>query len=237
MIPAVSVLLLAGFSAALYGQDRPQLIWEGEVDETATIYIRGDKLTVESRGDGTQVRHAGYRFFDKLPDSNQPVQVRVAEGRGEVQVVAQPNLENGYTLAVRIVDRQEGSSFYSLAFFWDPGLFGSGDPFRRRKALPWGGFTGAMSWAGAVEGTVRVTIQGQEASARTLSGKVLPGSRLRTGRSLREAGAHPVELRKRLGRGRVDVIEAPAKKNGYRLVFEIADPGPGADEYEVEIGW
>jgi hypothetical protein len=212
------------------------LVWEGEVDGSAIIYVRGNKLTVENRGDGVPVRHAGYRFFEKLPDSNEPVKIRVAQGRGEVQVQAQPSLENKYTLAVRIVDRQEGASFYSLEFYWNAGILGSADPFRH-KQLPSAGFTGAMTWMGTVEGTVRVTIQGQEASARTSSGGVLMGTRLRVARELQTAAAHPIELRTRRGRGRVDVVEAPTKKNGYRLVFDITDPGPGADEYDVEIGW
>ena len=29
----------------------------------------------------------------------------------------------------------------------------------------------------------------------------------------------------------------PSQQNNYQLIFEITDPGPGADTYEVELDW
>ena len=46
-----------------------------------------------------------------------------------------------------------------------------------------------------------------------------------------------LEVRKQRGRGAVEVVEYPSNSNGYRLVFEIRDPGPAADDYEIEVSW
>jgi hypothetical protein len=35
----------------------------------------------------------------------------------------------------------------------------------------------------------------------------------------------------------VVIIEPPSDQNGFSLIFEVHDPGPGADNYEVEVAW
>ncbi len=60
-----------------------------------------------------------FHFSDALPDTGQKVRVEVLEGRGYVHVIDQPSVENHYTLAVAIEDRQPGSAFYSIALYWD----------------------------------------------------------------------------------------------------------------------
>ena len=44
-------------------------------------------------------------------------------------------------------------------------------------------------------------------------------------------------IKKRQGRGTVEIVEYPTKGNGYQLVFEIRDSGGGSDMYEVEVSW
>jgi predicted enzyme related to lactoylglutathione lyase len=44
-------------------------------------------------------------------------------------------------------------------------------------------------------------------------------------------------LRKVQGRGTVAIVESPSEPNGFSLVFEVRDPGPGADDYMIEVGW
>jgi hypothetical protein len=44
-------------------------------------------------------------------------------------------------------------------------------------------------------------------------------------------------IQKLRGRGQVAIVESPSEKNNYRLVFEISDPQPGADDYEIELDW
>ena len=103
----------------------PQFVWEGDVDESAVLHIRGDRLEVENPR-GERVQHQRYRFFHLPPDSRQQVRLEVVEGRGSVRITQQPALENDYTIAIDIDDRQEGRGHYSIALHWDA----SGDDFQ-----------------------------------------------------------------------------------------------------------
>lgn len=240
MLRLLRLLAVLSVSVALLAQSQPQLVWEGELDGSATLYVRGKKLRLEERSGGLPVQREGYRFIEELPDYRQNVEVRVIEGRGEVRVLEQPTLENQYTLRVGIEDRQAGSSFYSLQFFWSAGTLFARDPFnRRKKPLPSSGTLAprGLTWTGRVEGTVRVTVEGRETSAQSASGIPLRGATARFERDLPARESNRISLRKHRGRGRVDIIEYPSKKNGYRLIFEISDSGSGSDEYEVEVGW
>ena len=112
----VTCLLLAPLLPA--AQDRPQFIWQGEVDGIDILYLHS--ATSPSRPKRAHlVTRQQYHFYDRLPDSHQDVRLEVREGRGFVHIVDQPRLENHYTLAVSIEDRQPGSSFYSIALYWD----------------------------------------------------------------------------------------------------------------------
>lgn len=234
-----ALLVGLGASTAACGQEQPQLVWEGEVDGAAVIYVRGIKLTVEIPGGGAPLQREGYRFFQPLPDSRQNVDVRVFEGRGEVRVIQQPNLENKYTLAVQIDDRQDGPGFYSLRFYWEPGAQPFRDPFqKRKKALPSVGTITlpGLIWSGRVEDRVRVVVQGRQARAETASGQPAGGF-ARFERSLPARATSQVTLHTRRGRGTAAIVEYPSAKNGYRLVFEISPAGRDADDYEVEVAW
>jgi hypothetical protein len=328
------------------GQD-PRMIWEGEVDGTSILYIRGNRVDVMEKS-GLPVQRQRFRFFDRLPDSRQNVDLEVKEGRGRVRIVEQPRLENNYTLAVEIDDRQGGSSFYSLALHWDTsrGSFGpdrgsglgpvgrgpaggdtvtwSGrvdgevivscrdrrcdpevragqavvrDRFRFSRPLPdrdvqvslddtngrgeirllqqprrdndytaqvlvrdpqsgsadysftlsWvqprrGGpeslFTRpGLYWSGRVDGKVRVVVEQRNAWSEVVAGAPVTGERTRFEQPLPQPRGVEPQVRKLRGRGRVEIVEFPSSRNGYRLVFEIDDDKGGADNYEVEAGW
>ena len=58
----------------------------------------------------------------------------------------------------------------------------------------------------------------------------------RSGRCQLGSDVRPA-IRKLRGRGQVSIVESPSEKNNYRLVFEIDDPEPGADDYEIELDW
>jgi hypothetical protein len=137
---------------ACLAQD-PQMIWEGEVDGTSVLYIRGNRMDVMDKS-GFPVQRQRFRFFDRLPDSRQSVDLEVKEGRGRVRIVEQPRLENNYTLAVEIDDRQGGSSFYSLALHWDTsrgGFFSDrGSGLGPIRGAPVGG--DSLNWSGRVDG-------------------------------------------------------------------------------------
>ncbi|MEK7405054.1 MAG: hypothetical protein AAB225_08100 [Acidobacteriota bacterium] len=333
---AVAFLLLPVLLAA---QQQPQLVWEGQVDGQSILRVRGNRIDIEDQR-GLPVQRQRFRFFERLPESHQTVQMEVVEGRGRVRILEQPRQENNYTLSVGIDDHQGGSSFYSLAFHWRSGrgflgppeparsagpgerLWWSGrvddevivscrgseceteanrgapvsrDRFRFSRALPGqrvlvsleetegrgevrlleqpsdengytarvlirdrqggaGDYSFTLSWArpsreepaiarrgliwsGRVDGHVRVIVEGDRAWSEVLGGGPVEAERATFSRALPRRNSPGATVRKLRGRGRVEIVEYPSSRNGYRLVFEVSDPGGGAGDYEVEVGW
>ncbi len=332
----------------LSAQDRPQFVWQGQVDGTAILHLAGKRLTVQIQ-DGAPVEQQKFHFADSLPGGRQLVRVEVLEGRGYVHVIDQPSIENQYTLAVSIEDRQPGSSFYSIALYWDAlgnvfepgaertdqvtwsgrvdeeaivsckkrscvssadhGATVQGAPvtdehFKFSRPLPDRdsdvrlehpegrgeirlieqprqrnnytarvsirdpqagageyGFTlqwnrgpresaskeaaaaipdptgRAFVWSGTVDGRVRVTLQGGASYSEVLEGAPISGEHSDMLRALPARADLMPAIQKLRGRGRVSIVESPSPKNNYRLIFEIDDPEPGADDYEIELDW
>ncbi len=336
---SLALILLLWRCAELGAQDRPQFVWQGQVDGTAILHLAGKRLTVQIQ-DGAPVERQKFHFSDALPGTQQPVRVEVLEGRGYVHVIDPPSIENNYTLAVSIEDRQPGSSFYSIALYWDTSnnafergaektehvawtgrvdeeavischkqscvssadrgapvadehfkfsrplperdtevrveypegrgeirlieqprqrnnytarvsirdpLPGSGEysftlvwnrPNLKEAAAPIPDPAGrGFAWSGTVDGRVRVTLQGGASFSEALQGAPVSGEHAEILRPLPARADLMPAIRKLRGRGRVSIVETPSEKNNYRLVFEIDDPEPGADDYEVELDW
>jgi hypothetical protein len=320
----------------------PQFVWQGQVHGIAILHLQGKQLAVQIQ-QGDPVERQQFHFSDGLPETRQKVRVEVLEGRGYVHVIDQPSIENHYTLAVGIEDRQPGSAFYSIALYWDTSSNGfergaaktdkvtwtgrvdhaavincqkksctssseqgahQGAPvadehFKFSKPLPdrdtevrledsdgrgeirlieqprernhftarvsirdpgtgageyaftlvWNRASGkesgpipepagrAFRWTGRVDGRVRVTIQGGASFSEVLEGARVVGEHAETLRPLPQRSDVTPVIRKLQGRGQVAIVESPSEKNNYRLVFEINDPEPGADDYEVELDW
>jgi hypothetical protein len=334
----LALFLTFGLSVGLRGQDRPQFIWQGQVDETAILHLAGKRLTVQIQG-GVPVEHQKYHFSDALPGVQQDVRVQVLQGRGYVHVIDRPSIENHYTLAVSIEDRQPGSSFYSIALYWDASgnlfeqgaektdkltwtglvdeaaivscrrqscvssaeqgapvanehfqfsrpmpdrdtdvrleipegrgeirlieqprqqnnytarvsihdpLAGAGDysftlvwnRVSSKEAVPIPDPTGrGFFWSGTVDGRVRVTLKGGASFSEALEGAPINGEHGAMLRPLPARSDLKPTIQKLHGRGRVSIVESPTEKNNYQLIFEIDDPEPGTDLYQIEIDW
>jgi hypothetical protein len=341
----IAVLLYAAIT--LQAQTQPQLVWEGEVDGTSVIHVRGDRLDIEDRG-GASAQRDRHRFHERLPELRQTVDVRRLQGRGNVRVIRQPDASNNFTLSVRIEDRMGGRDFYSLAFYWETasrapifdqrrgpspgrslgrgeerltwtgyvddevnvecrgnecrpqtirGAAAQGDRFSFTRPLPalelrtslddvqgrgevqlvnqpaaHNGYTAkvrirdsqggsgeyafslywvppsrseperlfasqGLVWSGRVDGIVRVVVEGSSASVQVLGGGPVEGERANFLRPLPNQAVPNVAVKKLRGRGRVNVVEFPSARNGWRLVFEVNDSSGGADNYEIEVGW
>jgi len=111
--------VLAVFVAVLQAQSdqQPQLAWEGEVDGTSILHIRGNRLDIENR-QGAPVGRERHRFFDSLPEMRQDFQMRIGQSRGRVRITQQPRPDNNPTLSVEIEHQAAGRAMYALAFFW-----------------------------------------------------------------------------------------------------------------------
>ena len=84
---------------------------------------------------------------------------------------------------------------------------------------------------------VRVTLKGGASFSEVLEGAPIGGEHGGMLRPLPARADLMPAIQKLRGRGRVSLVESPSEKNNYRLVFEIDDPEPGADYYEVEVDW
>jgi len=335
------VLLNLTFAQRQDAQDHPQFVWQGQVDGIAILHLSGKQLAVQIQ-DGAPVERQKFHFSDPLPKTQQDVRVEVLEGRGYVHVVDRPSIENQYTLAVEIEDRQPGSSFYSIALYWDTSsnVFEGGaektdqvrwtgrvdeaaiischqqscvssaeqgapvadEHFKFSRPLPdrdsdvrledpegrgqirlieqprrRNNYTARVSirdaqagageysftlvwnrggskeskdsapipeptgrgflWSGRVDGRVRVTLQGGASLSEVLEGVPIGGEHAEMLRPLPARSDLTPTIQKLQGRGRVSIVESPSEKNNYRLVFEIDDPGPGADDYEIQVDW
>ncbi len=216
-------LLLAPILAA---QDRPQFIWQGEVDGIDVLYLRGDRLTVKAN-EGTPPTRQQFHFYDKLPESHQNARLEVREGRGFVHIIDQPKIENQYTLAVSIEDRQQGSSFYSIALYWDA----SNSAVERGS-----GKTDKLAWSGRVDQEAIVSCQNKSCSSTSERGAAVAEERFKFSRPLPQRDTQ-VTLEDVEGRGEIHLVEQPRARNQYTARVSIRDPQSGAGEYSFALVW
>lgn len=205
---------------------KPQMIWQGDVDGAAFLYIQGKRLKTETR-DGGPLENQRYRINDALPAARQDVRLRVSEGRGYIHIVEQPSLDNDYTLTVAIEDRQAGRGFYSIALEWTPGDAYDSPPSRKRDRV---------KWSGRVEDEVVVSCAGSKCTSEAIHGVPVMREHTKFDRPLPDGDVR-VRLEDVEGRGEVRLIEQPSESNGYSTRLRIRDPQPGAADYSFSLTW
>jgi hypothetical protein len=121
---AIAIIgIVAGTSRAegpynRYGDaPRHALVWSGDVDDTTIISLRGIDVRVRDIH-GNASSNINSQVFGRLPDRPVDVILRDVDGRGNVDVVRQPNAENNYTAFVRIKDWQSGRGHYKFVLTW-----------------------------------------------------------------------------------------------------------------------
>jgi hypothetical protein len=219
--------LLAGVwfgATTLVAQTRPQMVWEGEVDGVTILYVRASKVEVEVK-EGAPVQKQRFHISDPLPANRQELRVEVNEGRGSVAVVDQPRLENSYTAAIRIEDRQTGSAHYAISLYWDRG----DRQFEKARAF---GRTGKITWSGMVDGETIVACREQTCTA---------GADVLRAKS-KFSGPLPdrevqVTLDETQGRGDIRLVEQPSEVNGYAAKVRIHDARRGLSNYSFRLTW
>ena len=221
------VFVLALRAVSLSGQERPQLVWHGQVEGVTTLYIHGKQVEVEEkRGSAARPR---FHFHHRLPDTTLDVRMEKTEGRGYVEIVEQPRADNNYTLAVRIEDRQPGSAPYSLAFYWDASRDRSENPREFARG-------GRLTWKGRVDDEVIVSCRQSTCEANAASGNAVLREEYRFSKPL-PSSAVEVNLEKTDGRGEIRLLEPPLEKNSYTARVLIRDPEKGASDYSFILRW
>jgi hypothetical protein len=213
--------------------------WAGRVDQAAVVSCH-ERTCVSSAGQGAPVEAGAtdehFKFSRPLPDRDTDVRLEEQDGRGEIRLIEQPRARNNYTARVSIRDRQAGSSDYSFLLVWNRLSAKESKESKEAAAIP--ELTGrGFLWSGAVNGRVRVTLHGGVSFSEVVEGAPVEGEHAEILRSLPERADLMPKIEKLRGRGRVSMIESPSQQNNYRLIFEIDDPGPGVDSYEVELDW
>jgi hypothetical protein len=111
-------LALTLIAAPLAAQSRQLFTWTGRVDREVQITMRD--RDVWSRGVGRDDDgRARTRVESALPRYAGFVRVETIDGRGDVDVVQQPNARNDYTTIIRVRDRSSGSDRYRLSAYWE----------------------------------------------------------------------------------------------------------------------
>lgn len=201
------------------------MVWQGDVDATTFLYVHAKRLQSESR-DGAPVANQRYRFTGALPLVRQDVRMRVIEGRGYIHIVEQPRVDNNYTLSISIEDRQPGSSFYSLALYWDDGLFDNAGQSGRSQ----------VKWSGRVEEEVMVSCAGDHCTSQPVRGAAVMREHFKFARPLPSSEV-PVRLDFVDGRGEIRLVEQPSESNGYTARVQIRDPQSGVGDYAFTLTW
>lgn len=224
---ACALTLVPGVPAQPGGADsKPQMIWQGEIEGTAFLYVHAKRLKVESKGGGP-VENQHYRITAALPQSRQDVRLHVSEGRGYVHIAEQPRADNNYTLAIAIEDRQAGSSFYSLALDWDTGgVFDRANNRGRNQ----------VKWSGRVEDEVLISCAADHCTSEAVRGVPVMREHFKFGHPLPQSDVE-VALENPDGRGTIRLVEQPNEHNGYTARVQIRDPQSGASDYGFTLTW
>lgn len=93
--------------------------WSGYVDKEIQIRLRGDRAVVQPIGAGDRRSGRG-RVTGGLPRREGTLVIQRLEGRGDVDVIAQPSSRNNYTATLRIRDPRGGSDGYRIVAYWQP---------------------------------------------------------------------------------------------------------------------
>ena len=223
---AVKLFPVLFFPCALFAQNRPQFVWQGQVDGIVILHLRDNRLDVQVQ-EGSPVERQRFQFHDRLTEARQDARLEIQEGRGYAHIIEQPRLENHYSLAVAIEDRQPGSSFYSISLYWDA----SGGAFEHSQAR-----REKIAWSGRVNQAAVISCRAKSCVAETGNGMPVADEHFKFSRPLPN---HDVEvtLEQVEGRGEIRLVEQPSERNQYTARVSIRDPQSGAGEYSFLLAW
>jgi hypothetical protein len=223
---AVKLFPVLFFPCALFAQNRPQFVWQGQVDGIVILHLRDNRLEVQVQ-EGSPVERQRFQFHDRLTETRQDARLEIQEGRGYAHIVDQPRLENHYSLAVAVEDRQPGSSFYSISLYWDV----SGGAFEHSQ-----GRREKIAWSGRVDQEAVISCRAKSCIAETVNGMPVADEHFKFSRPLPNRDVE-VTLEQAEGRGEIRLVEQPSERNQYTARVSIRDPQSGAGEYSFSLAW
>jgi hypothetical protein len=237
--------------------------WAGRVDREVQIVMRGNQLSTRNVGNNETGR-ARSRVMMQMPRQDGEVVAQVMNGRGNVDVVQQPNAQNGYTTVIRIVDNAGGADNYRVAAYWENysngEYIGNGrargrnrndngnrndndnrnggyDNRDRNNGVYGNANQGLLHWSGNVDGELEIRIQNGRVSYRNLSGAEPTGVRASGGNMSMPRSDAQVSVAQGQGRGSVNIVQQPSSYNNYTAVIRVRDPQGGYGYYDFDLVW
>jgi hypothetical protein len=234
---SISLLLLSLTGSSIFagwsgiqqpGNGIASFRWQGEVDDTSFIRIRGRQVQSQNQS-GLPVQNQQFDFTDPLP--NAPVQIVLAEvqGRGRVNIIQQPRPENNYTAVVRIDDSKGGRSPYSFVLRWY-------DVTRRDRAGSSDDRSAEVSWSGRVDSEAIIRFRGDQVRYENVSGQGVSQDRYRFSSPLPPRPVS-VSLVGAEGRGEITLVEQPSRGNDHSAAVRIRDDKGGGGSYAFTLIW
>ena len=221
-VPVLVVFLAVALHAQAPMDTAPKFVWQGDVDETAVLRIRGDRLDVQSPK-GERVQHQRYRFFHLPPDSHQQVRLEIQEGRGTVRIARQPTADNDYTIEIDIEDLQQGRAHYSIALYWDSPADERQEGAKKWRDRGWQGDdvskakenTGKLTWHGHVDSEAVVECQASSCRSQVTQGMPVGHERVHFEKPLPQQEV-AVSLAGDDANGNIRVVQQPLRANNTR---------------------
>lgn len=206
--------------------------WEGVVDGTSSVSIKGRRVNVETSS-GLPVQRQRYEFTDALPRTATNVQLVVFDGRGRVRLSEAPRSNNDFTAVVRIDDRSGGRDFYSFELRWN-------DRDYRDNGGGWSGNSPRNSdyvtWSGRVDGESIIRFRSDQVFDQTVNGQGVNGERYRFSAPMPSSGVD-VNLSNTQGRGEIVIVEQPSRRNNFTTAVMIRDRQNGVGNYSFTLVW
>lgn len=228
--------LLAMLTVAASSVAEERFRWKGRVDGVDELLIQGRSFRVNHL-EAKPIQRQDHRFSDRLPARDVEVELNVIKGRGSVRLMEQPSERNDYTVVVRIEDDQGGDADYELELVWDDDDDWDDDwDDEVRWSDDTDGDGGVFHWEGRVDIGARIEIHGDRHTVIDQGGRGVFERRARFESPLPNSEV-PVSLRKRDGRGDVELVQSPSEDNDFTAIVMIEDDKSGSDDYEFELSW
>jgi hypothetical protein len=262
----VAVVGFAPIAGAQWGQQYPRqgrelFEWRGSVDREVQIVMRGDRVWTNNIG-RTEPNDERSRALGSLPRQDGDVYIQVANCRGSVAVIQQPNARNQYTTIVRIQDPRSGQDDYRVVAYWrgNGDVYGRGDDDDRGRGRGhdddhgrgndgiWsrdrddnrdGGYDrrNVLHWSGNVDDELQIRLQNGRVEYNTVRGAQPTGIRVNAGNTSTRGASGTFRIVDAQGRGSVSVVQQPSMWNGYTTVIRVKDPQGGYGHYDFDVVW
>jgi hypothetical protein len=88
-----------------------------------------------------------------------------------------------------------------------------------------------------VDGEVDLLVRGDQIGSEVFTGRPIRDAGSEFSRPLPRTELTRIEIEKRDGRGKVEMLEEPSRRNGYTARIRVEDRDGGEDRYHVRISW